>query len=223
MRPGPQRLRVPGRRLHDLRERQRRDRVRLRLETDPAHQCPPLRQDGRDGPQGQRLVGARLGRASHSRRPGVAGRVRDRPGRPQRPRAVPPRGRAGRRAVALGLLHRGVAHVALSECGLQPLPVAGRSPLAGRAVGVTCPRRHRTAVHPGVASGPHRCANLMPALVGYLVAFAAADGDDRHRRHDSESCCDSRGQRRDRPPDDLRRAGPSAVEQKGGSGEHRTS
>ena len=43
-------------------------------------------------------------------------------------------------------------------------------------LGVTRPRRHRTAVHPGAQAGHHPCASLMPALVGYLVAFAEVMG-----------------------------------------------
>jgi integrase len=39
--------------------------------------------------------------------------------------------------------------------GLQPFPVAGRASLAGRAGGITCPRRHGAAVPTGAQAG-HR-------------------------------------------------------------------
>jgi hypothetical protein len=78
----------------------------------------------------------------------------DRAGRPERSRAVPSRGRAGRRAVALGLLRRGVAHVAL--CRVRtPTDPGGRSILVGRP----CSRHHWPTAPPscdssGSANGP---------------------------------------------------------------------
>ena len=117
---------------------------------------------------------------------GVADRVRSRAGRPERPRPVPPRGRACRRAVALGLLHRGVAHLALSDCRLQPLPLAGRSALAGRALGVTGARRDRIAFHPKSEAGhivgqPHAGPRRLPR------GLCRSHGDDRLRRSTIEA------------------------------------
>ena len=115
--------------------------------------------------------------------------------------------------VALGLLRRGVAHLALSECGLQPLPVAGRSALAGRAVGITGPRRHRAAVHPGAQTGhPPSQPDARPRRVPRRIR--RGEGDHRHRRH-LRGAPRRRGQRRDRPPHDLRRAGPAPSSRKG--------
>ncbi len=168
---GPGRLRVPGRRDPDLRDRAAGHRVQLRVEAEAANQRPPLRQDGRDDDQGHRLVGADLGGAPHPGSAGVAHRVRDRAGRTQRPRAAPPRCRAGRRTVAVALLHGRVAHAALADGGLQPFPLAAR-----RSVGSV---QSATLAHGGTELHfirQHKRASsirrLRPVLVGYLVAFA---------------------------------------------------
>jgi hypothetical protein len=63
-------VRVPGRRLHDVRGGERGHRLQLRFEAESAHQRSPLRQDGRDDSQGHRLVGGRLGGAAYTRSQG---------------------------------------------------------------------------------------------------------------------------------------------------------
>jgi hypothetical protein len=55
---------------------------------------------------------------------------------------------------------------------------------------------------------------LMPALVGYLVAFAIWAGTTDLQKH-PRGTLGQRGERRDRPPDDLRRTGPATPSGKG--------
>ena len=99
------------------------------------------------------------------------------------------------------------------SCGLQPFPVAGRSSLAGRAGGITRPRRHRAAVHPGAQTGhPPSQSDARPRRVPRRLR--RGEGDLRHRRH-LRGAPRRRGQRRDRPPHDLRRAGPAPSSRKG--------
>ena len=60
--------------------------------------------------------------------------------------------------------------------GFQPFSLAGRSSLAGRAVGITCPRRHRTALHPGAQTGhPPAQPHARPRRVSRR--FRRGDGD----------------------------------------------
>ena len=60
-------LRLPGRRTAHLRGRRHPDRLRVRQPQDQDVPGPPLRQDGRHGRQGQRLVARGLGRALRAR------------------------------------------------------------------------------------------------------------------------------------------------------------
>ena len=88
-----------------------------------------------------------------------------------------------------------------------------RPALASGAVGVTRPRGYRTALHPGAQAGhgpsqPHARSRRVPRRL------RRGDGEHRHRRHlrGTPRCC---GQRRDRPPHDLRRAGPAPSSREG--------
>ena len=176
MRPGPQCLRVPGRRLHDLRERQHRDRVRLRLRRTQrisARLYDKTAEMALKGTDWWELVwgdrhtpGAQVWRIEFE-----IGRAALSDLELFRPEAV---------LAAVPSLWRYCTGewltLALAELRTPTVP-AGRSIRAGRP----CSRRHSLTGPPscassGSASGPPPCASLMPALVGYLVAFAVLMG-----------------------------------------------
>ena len=97
--------------------------------------------------------------------------------------------------------------------GLEPFSLAARSTLGGRAVGITGPRRHRGALHPG-AQAAHRPSQSHARPRRVPRRLRSGDGEHRHRRH-LRGAPRRRRQRRDRPPHDLRRAGPAPSSRKG--------
>ena len=170
----PQCLRVPGRRLHDLRERQHRDRLRLRLEDRPSASVPASTTRRPRWPSRAPTGGSSSGATGTPPAPRCGGSSSKSGGPPSAisscssPRPCwPPFRRSGPTARRSG-----------SRCARrQPTPTgpAGRSIPVGRP----CSRRHSPTAPPscassGSASGPPPCAGLMPALVGYLVAFAVS-------------------------------------------------
>jgi excisionase family DNA binding protein len=90
--------------------------------------------------------------------------------------------------------------------GLESVPMASRPTLGGRAVGVTQPRGHRVAVHPG-AQARHRPSQAHARPRRIPRRLRRGEGDHRHRRH-LRRALGRRGQRRDRSPHDIRRACP---------------
>ena len=178
------------------------------------HQCADLRQDGRDGSQGHRLVGGGLGRASPRRRTGAALSSSRSDGRPSaNSSSVGPDDVLA--AVPSLWRYCSTEWLTLRRPTSDSIALAGLSTSGGgpRASGLARARRHRTQVHPwpqesAIVPPPHACPRGLPRELRRVVE------DDVHRRHPRRPRCPL-ARRRGRAADPLRPTGPEAPSRSG--------